>query len=104
MEYAARLYTTEKTKKSLPRILLKLRMRRPQPKIWLITLASNEKNLLDIFWGTYYIQPMFQKQNPYIVGIAEDEEQARLLTVKILEDVYQKQGNFDVRTYFEFRE
>ena len=104
MRCAVNLYTTEITKKQLPRIIHKLKVRRMQPGIWLITLASNEQNLLDLFHGIYYIQPMLQKMNPDIVGIAESQDAAKELILKITEDVYQKQGNFDVKTYFEFRE
>ena len=104
MRWAVNLYTTEKTKKQLPRIIHKLKIRKMQPGIWLITLASNEKNLLDLFHAVYYVQPMLQKMNPDIVGIAENQDDAKELIVKITEDVYRKQGNFDMKSYFEFRE
>ncbi|MBO5159102.1 MAG: hypothetical protein U0M69_02730 [Lachnospiraceae bacterium] len=104
MRWAVNLYTTEKTKKQLPRIMQKIRKQKLQPGIWLITLASNEQNLLDIFQSIYYVQPMFAKLNPDIVGIAESEEAAKELVVKILEDVYVQNQNFDVRTYFKFQE
>ena len=79
MRWAVNLYTTEKTKKQLPRIMQKIRKQKLQPGIWLITLASNEQNLLDIFQSIYYVQPMFAKLNPDIVGIAESEEAAKEL-------------------------
>ena len=104
MRWAVNLYTTEKTKKQLPRIMQKIRKQKLQPGIWLITLASNEQNLLDIFQSIYYVQPMFAKLNPDIVGIGESEEAAKELVVKILEDVYVQNQNFDVRTYFKFQE
>lgn len=104
MRWAVNLYTTEKTKRALPRIKHKLRTRRPQPGIFLITLASNEKNLLDLIQAVFYIQPMLQKMNPDIVGVAENEDAAKEMILKITEDVYKKQGNFAVRTYFEFQE
>lgn len=104
MRWAVNLYTTEKTKKQLPRIIHRLKVRKLQPEIWLITLASNEKNLLDLFQAIYYIQPMFQKMNSDIVGIADSQDAAKEMIVKITEDVYRKQGNFDMKSYFEFRE
>lgn len=104
MRWAVNLYTTEKTKKMLPRIMHKVRTGRIQSGIWLITIASNEQNLLDIFHGIHYVQPMFAKLNPDIVGVAESEEQVKALLLKITEDMYQKTGNFDVRSYFEFQE
>ena len=104
MRFAVNLYTTEKTKKMLPRIKHKLRTRRLQPGIWLITIASNEKNLLDLFHSIHYMQPMFEKMNPDIVGIAESQDAAKELLVQITEDLYKETGRFDVRAYFKFQE
>lgn len=104
MRWAVNLYTTEKTKKALPRIMQKTRRRKIQPGIWLVTLASNEQNLLDIFHSVYYFQPMFEKMNPDIVGIAESEDAAKELVLKIVADVWRQKGDFDVRTYFKFQE
>lgn len=104
MRCAVNLYTTEKTKKMLPRIMHKLRTRKLQPGIWLITIASNKQNLLDIFHSVYYMQPMFEKLNPDIVGIAESEDAAKELLIRITEEIYRETGSFDVRTYFQFQE
>jgi hypothetical protein len=50
------------------------------------------------------MQPLFQKTNPDIVGVAESEDAAKDLLIRITEDVYQKTGTFDVRSYFRFQE
>lgn len=104
MRWAVNLYTTEKTKKKLPRIMQKVGKDKVQPGLHLITLASNKENLLDIFQGIFYIQPMLVKMNPDIVGIAENEDAAQELVIQILKDTYEKNGNFDVRSYFRFQE
>lgn len=104
MRWAVNLYTTKKTDKNLSRIMKNVRKKKPQPSVWLITLASNQENLLDFFHSIYYIQPMFEKLNPDIVGVAESESAAKELVIRITEDVYRKNGNFDVKTYFEFQE
>lgn len=104
MRLAVNLYTTDKTKKMLPRIVQKMRRGKLQSGIWLITIASNEQNLLDIFQSIYYIQPMFAKLNPDIVGVAESEDAAKVLLQKITEDMYRETGCVDVRTYFKFQE
>ena len=104
MRLAENLYTTEKTKKMLPRIMHNIRTRRLQPGIWLITIASNEKSLLDMFQSIYFMQPMFALLNPVIVGIAESEDAAKELLIRMTEEMYRETGNFDVRTYFRFQE
>ena len=104
MRWAVNLYTTEKTKKMLPRIVQKTEHRKLQPGIWMIAIASNEKNLLDIFHSIHYMQPVFKKLNPDIVGVAESEDAAKELLIKMTEDMYRETGQFDVRSYFKFQE
>ena len=104
MRFAVNLYTTEKTKKMLPRIMRKIRSRKLQPGIWILTISSNRQNLLDIFHSIHYMQPMFEHLNPDIVGIAESEDAAKELLIRMTEDMYRETGNFDVRTYFRFQE
>lgn len=104
MRWAVNLYTTEKIKKKLPRIMHKVGIRKMQAGIWLITIASNEQNLLDIFHSACYMHPMFARLNPDIVGVAESEDAAKTLVVQITEDMYRENGNFDVRSYFKFQE
>ena len=104
MRWAVNLYTTEKTKKMLPRIMLKLKKGKLQPGIWILTIASNEQNLLDLFHSIHYMQPIFKKTNPDIVGVAESEDVAKALLIQITEDLYRETGGFDVRTYFKFQE
>ena len=104
MRWAENLYTTEKTNKNLSLIMRRTNHQKLQPGIWFITIASNEKNLLDIFHSIHYMQPLFQKTNPDIVGVAESEDAAKDLLIRITQDVYQKTGTFDVRSYFRFQE
>lgn len=104
MRFAVNLYTTEKTKKMLPRIMRKIRSRKLQPGIWILTISSNRQNLLDIFHSIHYMQPMFEHLNPDIVGIAESEDAAKELLIRIAEDIYRETGGFDVRNYFRFLE
>lgn len=104
MKFAWNLYTTKKTKKHLPLIMNHLRKHRFQPDVWLITLASNQDNLLDIFQSVYYMHPMIEKLNPDIVGIAESEDAAKDLVLKMVEEVQKQNGNFDMRAYFKFQE
>ena len=44
-----------------------------------------EKNLLDIFHSIHYMQQLFQKTNPDIVGVAESEDAAKDLLIRITE-------------------
>lgn len=104
MRWAVNLYTTEQTQKKLPFIMQKVRKGRLQPDIRLITLASNENNLLDIIPAAAYRQKGLAGQNPDIVGIAKGQEEAEMLAVQIVLDVWNSYGSFEVRKYFRFQE
>lgn len=104
MRWAVNLYTTESTKKVLPRIMQKVGKRKVQPGIRLITLASNEQNLLDIIPAVSYLQKGLAGLSPDIVGVAKGQEEAEALAAQIVSDVWKQSGGFDVRAYFEFRE
>ncbi len=104
MKWAVNLYTTEHTKKKLPWIFRRTRKNKVQPNVYFITIASNEKNLLDIFHSSMYLQPIYRKLNPMIVGVAEDYDLALELAAGIVSDVWKSTGGFGVRDYFTFKE
>ena len=68
--------------------------------IYFITLASNRKNLFDIFHAAHLKQPAFYKQDLYVVGIASGYEEALELVQRMIDDIYRKTGGFAVREYF----
>ncbi|MGN0334181.1 MAG: hypothetical protein ACI4DV_00770 [Lachnospiraceae bacterium] len=104
MKWAVNLYTTEKTKKKLPLIMWRTGKKKLQPNVYFLTIASNEKHLMDIFHSSMYLQSVFQKMNPEIIGIAEDYDRALELMTQIILDVQNKNGDFDVRKFFVFEE
>jgi len=69
--------------------------------VYLITLASNDKNLLDIYPGYVFLQPYFQEQELLILGIALGKDEAFSVAQKIIEDVYGNTGALGVQAYFE---
>ncbi len=70
-----------------------------QLNIYVITLASNEKNLLDIIPARELLQKGYPKQNLYIVGLAKGYDEAVEVAASIIDLVYQKTGGFAVRSY-----
>lgn len=104
MRWAVNLYTTESARKKLPSIMRRVRTGRLQPGVCLITLASNEQNLLDIIPAASYLQRGVAALSPDIVGVAKGEEEAQMLAARIVSDVWEKSGSFDVRNYFKFQE
>ena len=68
--------------------------------IYFISLASNEENLFDIFHAAYLKQAAFYRQDPFVVGIASDYDEALEMTRQMVEDIYRETGDFRVREYF----
>lgn len=101
MRWAKELYLSEKTAAKKDKIIRKAERGIGMVSIYFISLASNEQNLLDIFHAAHLKQPVFYKQNPFVVGIAFGYEEALEMTRQILEDIYAETGGFRVREYFE---
>jgi hypothetical protein len=69
--------------------------------VYYITLASTEGNLLDIFHNTMLKQALFARtQRTDIVGVAEGRAEAVELVQKIIGDVYEQTGGFDMASFF----
>lgn len=70
---------------------------------YMITLASNERDLLDIFSTKMLMQPVLHGLCPVIIGIAKGYDEAVELACEIVMSAYQKNQNFDVRSYLRER-
>lgn len=102
MEWADNLYVSNSAAGKKDKIIRKAERGVGMIQVYLITLASNEKNLLDIFHAAHLKQPAFYGQNLQVVGIACGMEEARELTLQMITDIYEQTGRFEVRNYFSF--
>ena len=69
-------------------------------KYYVVTLAVNPKNLLDIYKAKELEKTFYREKDMVIAGVALDMEGAQDVAVRLLEDVYRKTGGFDVRKYY----
>lgn len=81
------------------KIKWKIRHNAGQVGIYVIALASNEKNLLDIIPAQELMQKGYPKKNLYIVGLAKGYEEAIEVAASIVAAVYQVTGSFAIRSY-----
>ena len=63
---------------------------------WILTLPSNGKNLLDLYPAMALAQPYYKEKDMLILGIAAYHDDAVRLSARIVNQVYQKTGGFDV--------
>ena len=100
MRWYERLYVGEKAKKNRYSIIQAVRESK-KSGYYILTPPSNEKNLLDMYPASTLKQPYYKNKDLLIVGVAADYEDAAMLVGKIVGEVYQKTGGYDVSAFLE---
>lgn len=73
-------------------------------RAYVIALASNPENLLDLYPVFVLQQEHFQTEHLSIVGIAADKEEAMEVAAVIVEETFHHTGSTDVRKYLKLEE
>lgn len=94
------LYVGESIVHKKNRIKWKISHNAGQLEIYVISLASNRQNLLDIIRSTELLQSGYPQKAMYIVGLAKGYDEAVEVAASIIADVYRETGAFCVHTYF----
>jgi hypothetical protein len=97
------LYVGYGIRKKEKQVVWRIKHNAGQIGVYVIALASNKKNLLDIIPATDLLQRSYPKQEMYVVGLAKGYDEAVDVAVSIVEEVYQMTGGFDVRRYFQIK-
>ena len=73
---------------------------------YLIILSSNAHNLLEIISANELKQPFYKdktvQNHIYVVGLAVGYDEALEVVERIIKEVYQATGGFDLQSYLEF--
>lgn len=93
------LYVGKSIEQKADRVKWKICHNAGQLHIYVITLASNEQNLLDIIPAAELLQRAYPKNNLYVIGLAKGYDEAIEVAASIVMDVYQRTGGFAVRNY-----
>lgn len=93
------LYVGESIVHKTNKIKWKIRHNAGQLDIYVITLASNENNLLDIIPAQELLQKGYPKRRLYVVGLAKGYDEAVEVAVSIVDEVYRRTGAFAIRSY-----
>ena len=99
MKYYHRLYMSEELISKKSEILDKFENDRWQIEKYLIVLAKNETNHLEFFNSVLLIQKSINKDDLFVVGIANGELGAMELIEKITQEVYDETKGTDIRGY-----
>lgn len=104
MKYYKHLYLSEGLEKKKDKIIQKIEAGKILPGIFLVTLAPDEKNQLEIHRYILLLQPVFRREELLVVGISKDYEGALELVGEITQEVYNKTKSADIRSYILDRE
>ncbi len=96
------LYIEEKIKKHKKLYISKINKEKFIVSVYCITLASNPENLLDIISASELKWHHYKRNNIVIIGLCGSREGAMELVADIVNEVYNKTGNFNIREYLGY--
>jgi len=100
ISWSSRLLIGEKMNKRKEKVIASINNREAVFGVYCIAFASHPDNLFDILDANELLFPHYRLTDVQIVGIAKGKEEAVLLVQKMLMEVYNNTGSFDVRNYF----
>lgn len=99
MEWYSGLYVGEAAGKKKKKIIRRLKINAGMVDVYVITLASNGTDLLDIISSASLKQTIIRRNLPLIVGIACGYEEAVEVAARVVRETYAQTGSFCVADY-----
>lgn len=93
------LYMSEELKQKKEQVIQKLRDNSLQPSVYVITLSQGEQNHLEFYSSILYKQHIYENTPVFTVGIAKGYDDALYMIEEIVEDIYQKTNDTNIREY-----
>lgn len=103
MDWYSRLYVSDDLKEKKEKLIDKIEHGCGTPGIYLITIASNERNLLDILSADQLLWPVMHRICPVIVGMAHSYDDAVQIAASLILEAYESTDEFHVETYLKQR-
>ena len=101
MKWDENLYVGESIRHKVDKVKWKIRHNAGQIDIYVIAIASNPKNLLDIIPAQELMQKSYPKKDMYVIGLAHGMEEAHEIVTQIIDEVYQATGGFLIMPYLQ---
>lgn len=101
LKWYKNLYVGNNAKEKKRKIVWNIRLGIGMIDIYVITLASNGTDYLDIFSANYLLQKSLHYRTPVIVGIAQGYSEALEVVCEITEDALRERKEPDLRGYLE---
>ena len=103
MDWYTGLYVSDDLKEKKDKIIDKIEHGAGTPGVYLITLPSNEKNLLDILSADQLLWPVMHRLCPVIVGMTHSYDEATEMAAAMILDAHKEVGAFRVEPYLRNR-
>lgn len=104
MEWYNHLYVGKKARRRRFAIIQGVRDGVFDPRAYVITPPQNGNNILDIYPAAMLLLPPYKDQDMKILGIAADYWEALEVARRIVDEMYQKTGRFDLAGLMEERQ
>ena len=101
MEFYKDLYVSEFLEKKRNKLVRDIRHKESYPSIYVIVLPACDHNQLELYSSIMLKQKVYDRDDLFIVGIADGYDDALMIVQRIYDDVLLKTGNTDVRRYLE---
>ncbi len=97
------LYITDAAYRDSDKVIEKLNQGKFVPSRYLVTLASNPADQLDLVSTVWLKQEQCARHLPPVIGIAASRADAVDLVIRITEECLAETGSTDLRSYIESR-
>lgn len=101
MKWYKNLYLGEMIAPKAHQIVNKIKKKKLTPDVYIIALASNPQNLLDIIPTWELMQSGYPTDRVRIIGLAQGKKEALELVTAIVDEVYQKTGDVKIQEYLK---
>lgn len=99
MTWYDELYVGQGIADKAEKVIWKIRHNAGQVGVYVIALASNRENILDIIPAQELLQRGYPKGGICVVGLAKGYDEAVDVAASIVSEVYRDTGAFKVREY-----
>ncbi len=100
MEVYPRLYVGKSVRQP-DKLLLKLKKHAKRIQAYVITLSKNPYDQLEIYNAGYLSQKYYKENPPYIIGIADNYEEAVEIITLIAEETFKARGDCRMKEYLK---
>jgi hypothetical protein len=99
MNWCAHIYAGKKAALHRHSIISALKKGKPCPGVYVLTRAVDSDGILDIYHSAVILSGFYRDREITVIGIAMGRREAMEVARLIVDDMYRKNGDFDIDAY-----